>query len=182
MSSGIKKIILFIGIISFVLFMGLIGAAWYWGAFSSVSRLNTGERGPYYFVYLEHQGPYYLIRNKIKKVEKYLVDNKIKYLHSAGIYFDDPAQVAESGLKGQGGFLVKDSIVVEEPYKFEKINKRSVVIASIEAHPMIAPFKIYPAFHEWLENNKQMEIIAPPMELYLPYERVEVHFPYQEKN
>ena len=180
MSSGIRKIILFIGIISFVLFMGIIGAAWYMGAFSSVS-ISTGEKGPYYFIYLEHQGPYYQITNKIEKVEKYLVDNKITYLHAAGIYFDDPAQLPESELKSYGGYLVNDSLVVEKPYKFENINKRNVIIASIEAHPMIAPFKVYPAFHEWLANNKKMEIIAPPMELYLPNEKVEVHFPYQEK-
>jgi DNA gyrase inhibitor GyrI len=180
MSSGIKKIILIIGIISFVLFMGLIGAAWYMGAFSSVS-LTTAEKGPYYFVYLENQGPYYQISNKIIDVEKYLTDNKIKYLHSAGIYFDDPAQVTENELKSYGGFLVSDSVAVQEPYNFIKIERRKVVIAAIEALPMIAPFKVYPAFNEWLENNKKVEIMAPPLELYLSDEQIEVHFAYYEK-
>jgi DNA gyrase inhibitor GyrI len=180
MSSGIKKVILIIGIISFVLFMGLIGAAWYMGAFSSVS-LATGEKGPYYFVYLEHQGPYYQVPNKILKVEKYLTDNQIEYLHSAGIYFDDPAQVAEKELQSYGGLLVTDSISVQEPYNLIKIDRRKVVIATIEALPMIAPFKVYPAFNEWLENNKKVEIIAPPMELYLSDEKIEVHFAYHEK-
>jgi DNA gyrase inhibitor GyrI len=180
MSSRIKTIILFIGIISFVLFMGLIGAAWYMGAFSSVN-ISTGEKGPYYFVYLEHQGPYYQIMNKIEQVEKYLVDNKIEFLNAAGVYFDDPAQIPEGDLKSYGGFIISDSVDVEEPYKFEKINKRNVIIASIEAHPMIAPLKVYPAFHEWLDNNSNMEIVAPPIELYLPDGKVEVHFPYQEK-
>jgi DNA gyrase inhibitor GyrI len=180
MSSGIKKIILFIGIITFVLFVGLISAAWYMGAFSSVS-ISTGERGSFYFVYLEHQGPYYLISKKIEKVKEYLTENKIKYLHSAGIYFDDPTQIPESELKSFGGFLLSDSITVKSPYKFKKIKKRSVIIASINAHPMIAPFKVYPAFQEWLENNKNIEIVAPPMQLYIPGKNIEVHFPYQEK-
>ena len=180
MSSRIKTIILFIGIISFVLFMGLIGAAWYMGAFASVN-ISISEKGPYYFVYLEHQGPYYLVMNKIDQVEKYLVDDKIEFLQAAGIYFDDPAQIPESDLKSYGGFLISDSVSVKEPYKFQKINKRSVIVASIEAHPMVAPFKVYPAFHEWLDNNSNLEITAPPMELYLPDGKVEVHFPYQEK-
>ena len=180
MSPTIKKVILFIGIISFVLFMGLIGAAWYMGAFSSVN-ITTDEKGPYYFVYLENSGPYYQIQNKIVKVEKYLVDNNIQYLHSAGIYFDNPAEVAESELKSYGGFVVKDSVVVNEPYKFLKIDRRQVVVASIEALPMIAPFKIYPAFNEWLGNNKNVEIVAPPIELYLSDDNIEVHFAYQEK-
>ena len=53
MSSTLKKIILIIGITSFVLFIGLISAAWYMGAFSSVN-ISIGEKGPYYFIYLEH--------------------------------------------------------------------------------------------------------------------------------
>lgn len=178
MSPTIKKVILFIGIISFVLFMGLIGAAWYMGAFSSVN-ITTDEKGPYYIVYLEHSGPYYQIQNKIVKVEKYLVDNNIQYLHSVGIYFDNPAEVAESELKSFGGFLVKDSVVVNEPYKFLKIDRRQVVVASIEALPMIAPFKIYPAFNEWLGNNKNVEIVAPPIELYVSDDNIEVHFAFQ---
>ena len=181
MSPTIKKIILFIGIISFVLFIGLIGVAWYMGAFSSVN-ITIDEKGPYYFVYLEHKGPYYQIQNKITMVEKYLTDNKIKYLHSAGIYFDNPAEVAEHELKSFGGFIVSDSIRVEEPYNFIKIDRRKVVIASIEALPMIAPFKIYPAFQEWVGNNKNVEIDAPPFELYLPDEKIEVHFAFHDKN
>jgi len=180
MSPTIKKVILFIGIISFILFMGLIGAAWYMGAFSSVS-ISTGEKGPFYFVYLEHHGPYYQIQNKIVIVEKYLTDNKIEYLHSAGIYFDNPAEVAESDLKSFGGFIVSDSVFVQAPYNFTKIERRKVVVASIEALPMIAPFKIYPAFNEWLGNNKNVEIVAPPIELYLPDDKIEVHFAYQKK-
>lgn len=181
MSPTIKKVILFIGIISFVLFMGLIGSAWHMGAFSSVI-ITIDEKGPYYFVFLEHEGPYYQIQNKIEKVEKYLTDNKIQYLHSAGIYFDNPAQVEEVDLKSFGGFIVRDSAKVQEPYKFTKIDRRKIVIASIEALPMIAPFKVYPAFQEWLGNNKNIKVVGPPIELYLPNEVIEVEFPYIQKN
>ena len=180
MSPIIKKLILFVGIISLVLFMGLIGAAWYMGAFSSVN-ITTAEKGPYYFVYLEHQGPYYQIQNKITNVEKYLTDNNISFLHSAGIYFDNPAEVDESNLKSFGGFVVNDSINVQPPYKITKIKRRKVVVASIEAQPMMAPFKIYPAFEEWLGNNKNVEIVAPPLELYLPDDKIEVHFAFQQE-
>jgi len=180
MSPTIRKVILFIGIISFVFFMGLIGVAWYMGAFSSVS-VTTAEKGPYYFVYLEHLGPYYQIQNKIIMVEKYLSDNNIQTLHSAGIYFDNPAEVAENELKSYGGFVVKDSVVINEPYKFLKIDRRQVVVAGIEALPMIAPFKIYPAFQEWLGNNKNVEIVAPPLELYLSDDNIEVHFAFEDK-
>lgn len=180
MSSTIKKIILILGIVSLVLFMGLIGAAWYMGAFSSVS-INTAEKGPFYFVYLEHQGPYYQITNVINKVELYLTDQNIEYLNPAGIYFDNPEEVSESELKSYGGMLVTDSLAVKEPFKYLKIDAQSVVIARIEALPMIAPFKVYPAFREWLENNKKIEIVGPPMELYLEGGHIEVHFPYQEK-
>lgn len=181
MSSTLKKVILILGIISLVFFMGIIGAAWYMGAFSSVN-ITMGEKGPYYFVYLEHTGPYYQVANKITEVEKYLKENNIQYQHSAAIYFDDPAQVPENDLKSYGGFLVIDSVSVEEPFQFLEIDRRKVVIASIEAMPMIAPFKVYPAFNEWLGNHEDLETDGPPMEFYLPDETVEVEFPYKQKN
>ena len=180
MSSTLKKIILAVGIIALILFMGLIGFAWYMGAFSSVD-ITTAEKGPYHFIYMEHLGPYYEVVNKINEVENYLKKHNIEYKNAAGIYFDDPAKVKEEDLKSYAGFIVNDSLAVEKPFHYTKINRRQVVVAKIEAFPMIAPFKVYPAFHEWLENNKNIEIVAPPLELYFPEHIVEVHFAFQKK-
>jgi len=179
MSTILKKIIIIIGILALVLFMAVIGASWYMGAFSSV-EISQKYRGPYNFVYIEHIGPYHLISAKIEKVKVYLDNHQIKYMHAAGMYIDDPSKVSESELKSYAGFLVNDSITVEEPYKFMKIPKRNVLLAKIEAHPAVAPFKIYPAYHEWLEDNKEKVIPAgPPLELYVAEKEVEVEFPIQ---
>ena len=181
MSSVIKKIILGVGIVALVLFVGLIGFAWYMGVFASVV-ITTTEKGPYNFIYLEHQGPYYLTANKIKEVENYIKEQNIEYTHAAAIYFDDPQKVKEEELKSFAGVIIKDSVAVSKPYHFTKINRRNVVVASIDAFPMLAPFKVYPAFKEWLSNNENIEIIGAPLELYQPEKTVEVQFPYKQKN
>lgn len=175
----LRKIILIVGILALVFFMVIIGAAWYMGAFSSVEIL-TEMRGPYNFVYLEHLGAYHLISLKIDQVKQYLDNNQVKFMYSAGMYFDDPAKVSESDLKSYGGYLVSDSISAKEPFRFMKIKKRKTAVAMINAHPMIAPFKVYPAFQEWLENNSDSVTVAgAPLELYIPSGRVEVEFPLE---
>ncbi|MFC2089102.1 hypothetical protein ACFLSX_05820 [Calditrichota bacterium] len=175
----IRKIILIIGILALVLFMAVIGAAWYMGAFSSVD-IKTEIRGPYNFICLEHVGAYHLIAAKIEKVRQYLDSKQIPYLHSAGMYFDDPAKVSEIELRSQGGYLIPDSVLVDIPFQFIKIKKRKTAVAAINAHPMIAPFKVYSAFHEWLENqNDSLNVVGAPLELYLPSNRVEVEFPLE---
>ncbi len=180
MSSVLKKILLIVGIITLVLFIVVIGAAWILGAFSSV-EITEEIRGPYNFVCLEHIGAYHLVVAKIEKVKEYLDSRHILYIHSAGLYFDDPAKVAEDKLRSFVGYLVPDSLMVEKPFQLKVIKKRNVILASIEAHAMIAPFKVYPAFHEWMENNKEIGIISgAPLELYIPEGKVEVEFPIKQ--
>ncbi len=179
MSSVLKKILLIVGIITLVLFIVVIGAAWILGAFSSV-EITEEIRGPYNFVCLEHIGAYHLVVAKIEKVKEYLDSRHILYIHSAGLYFDDPAKVAEDKLRSFVGYLVPDSLMVEKPFQLKVIKKRNVILASIEAHAMIAPFKVYPAFHEWMESyGDNLKSFGAPLEIYKMNDHIEVEFPVQ---
>jgi hypothetical protein len=91
------------------------------------------------------------------------------------LYFDDPANVPSEQLHSQGGLIVSDSVQVDSPFVFQKIEKRNVLIAAIKAHPVVAPFKTYPALREWMENKGyRMGGESPPLEIYHEQGLVEV--------
>jgi len=172
-----KKFIIVFDVIVFFLFIALLIALWYLGAFASVNVVSE-ERGPYYIVTLAHEGPYQRIMYKIEQVDTMLKEKGIVGLNAVGLYDDNPAAVPPDQLRSRGGFIVHDSVKVDSPFILQKIELRTVAIATIKAHPAVAPFKTYPALYEWI-NNKGYEVITeqPVLELYHDEDLVEVEMP-----
>lgn len=174
MSEFVKKFVIAFAIIILFLFLALIGTAWHLGAFADV-EIQVTERGPYNIVCLENIGNYRGIAEKIDSVAIYLADRNITFGQAVAIYFDDPAETAVEDLKSYGGFIVLDSVAVDDRYISLTYPRRPVVVARVEAHPMIAPFKTYPRIKEWLEDEKQTsDPEIPAMEIYDENNFVEV--------
>ncbi len=177
MSSLVKKLIIIFGILVLFLFIAFIGAAWYLGAFNSVD-VTLAERGPYYFVFLEHRGMYQKIAEKIEQVHEYLENRQIELVHPAAQYLDDPKTHMPAELRSRGGWIVSDSVAVDSPYILTTIEKRSTALARIRAHPAIAPFKTYPALDNFLMHaGRDRDTAKTVLEIYYDSGVVEVELP-----
>lgn len=177
MSSLLKKMVMIISVIVFILFIALIIAAWSMGMFSPVT-VSDQMRGPYYIVSIAHTGSYRGISEKIETVAQMLEKKQIEHSIACGIFFDDPSVVPFDFLRSEGGFLIQDSITVDSIFIMNRIPKRKVVVASIEANPALAWFKTYPALNGWIaKNSYQTDTSKPIIELYHTDGLVEVELP-----
>lgn len=177
MSELIKKLILVFGAVVVFIFLAFLGAAMYMGAFASVD-ISSEVRGPYYFVYQDHIGLYQRIAEKIEEVHTLLEDRQVATIHPAAQYLDDPNVVPVADLRSRGGWLVKDSVHVAPPFHLAHIGQRSVALARIRAHPAVAPFKTYPALHDWLNRKKtKQDSSFHILEIYYDSGVVEVEMP-----
>jgi predicted transcriptional regulator YdeE len=98
---------------------------------------------------------------------------------ACGAYLDDPSKVDQANLRWRVGYIVNDSTDTIEPLMFKTIENREYLIASIKAHPMVAPFKTYPAINEWLAANPY-DVAGEAYELYNENGVVEVLFPVKK--
>ena len=179
--SPIKKLIIIFAVVVFILFIAIIVAAWYLGAFATVS-IVVEDRGPYYIVTSSQLSPYQEISRENEQIDMMLGERGIKYKNFVGILYNNPAEITLSQLRRKGGVIVKDSVAVDSLLIFERIDKRLVAVAALKAHPAIAPFKIYPALQEWMQLHsylpqKEMTIL----EHYKADGFVEVEIPIQER-
>jgi len=166
MSSLLKKLVMVISVIVFILFIALIIAAWSMGMFSRVA-VSEQMRGQYYIVSIAHTGSYRGISEKIETVAQMLEKKQIDHSIACGIFFDDPSVVPVESLRSEGGFLIQDSIAVDSIFIMNRIPKRKVIVASIEANPALAWFKTYPALKDWMDKYAyQADSSEPIIELY----------------
>ncbi len=70
---------------------------------------------------------------------------------------------------------------LEHPFGLREIPKRGVIIATVKAHPLVAPFKTYARIVDFMEMH-QLEHDGPAMERYLPGGIVEVEMPFKSPN
>ena len=68
-------------------------------------------------------------------------------------------------MRWRAGFLVADSIGVEEPLQFMVLPQAKYIVAKIEANPMVAAFKTYPALEKWVKENKYT-VVGAALEIY----------------
>lgn len=152
------------------------------GMFEAVSEF-TADRGPYYVISLDHEGPYQGISTKIEEVSEMLTSRNIKHSTKCVLFFDDPARIPVEDLRSQGGFLVSDSTEVDSPFVCQKVPVRYVAVASIEANSAVAWFKTFLALEDLKKkNNLTTDTLQVAMELYHPDGLVEVELPikYEE--
>ncbi len=134
-------------------------------------------------VYMPHMGAYHLVQEKIEKVGRMLDENKIPKTIPCAFFHDDPKDVAIENLRSEGGYLVDKSLLipVKHPFAQQEIPQREVIVASIRAHPFIAPFKTYASIVEFMRRHS-LGHNGPALERYLPNGIVEVEMPFRSSN
>ena len=137
---------------------------WKVGLFAT-PELTLGEKGPYHYVYIDRTGPFSEIPMGYQQVDSLVKQQNIETGIPCGAYLDDPSQVEQANLRWRVGYIVNDSVETIEPLLFKTIANREYLIASIKAHPMVAPFKTYPAINEWLAANPY-DVVGEAYELY----------------
>ncbi|MEW5804921.1 MAG: GyrI-like domain-containing protein [bacterium] len=180
MASRIRRFgaVVFVLLIILALLAGGIGYSL--GVFSPV-KISTQIRGPYLMVYMLHRGAYHQVSNTIEKVGKLLDERKIQKTIPCAVFYDDPKDVPLENLKSEGGYLVNQQLSLEHPFGQRQIPSRGVILATVKAHPMIAPFKIYGRIVDFMKMH-ELEYDGPAMERYLPGGIVEVEMPFRSPN
>jgi hypothetical protein len=175
--NGIKKIIIVITTIIILFIIVLLISAWKMGIFSSVTII-AGERGPYYLVADKHSSSYEMIHQKSKLIQLNLAKKNITPLCRAGIITGNPLQATLTEMNAFAACMIKDSAGIDTPYVLHKIEKRWILIATIEANPAIAPFKAYPALVNRIRrDNLQQDTIKEVIELYNNDQSLEIELP-----
>lgn len=178
MTSKGKKILIGILIFVGVIILAIVVALWKAGMFAE-PEISVAERGPYHYVYTARTGSFAAIPKVFEEVKSYLETNNIDYGIGCGMYLDDPSKVDQENIRWRAGYLVDDSVQVDDPYVFETIPRQNFVIAAIDAHPMIAPIKTYPAINKWVTEN-DYTVKDHAYELYQDDGLIEVLFPVKE--
>ena len=164
-------------IVVVVLFVGV--SLWQSGVFSS-PELKLETRPAYLYIYLERSGPFSEINKAKNDLQKMVKEQKLPVKTPCGVYFDDPAQSKNQQLRWRIGYTVEDSLTFSPPLKMDTIPAQRVIVASIKAHPMVAPFKTYPALEKWVAENGY-RITGPAYEFYYDDGLVEAMFPVEKR-
>jgi hypothetical protein len=174
------KIFVMVSTFTFIVIIALLITAWWLGAFAPL-QVNATERGPYYIVtLLEPDIPDHLPA-QIDQVRSYLEQRGDHPLLPLGVFYQDPQIVSRRTVEASGGWLIKDSTVVDSPYTLLNIKKQPVALAVTRINRLIAPFKIYPILKGWLERNGYQS--APGrliLELYPTSDSIEVQIPVEQ--
>ena len=170
-----KKIVITILVVIVLVIAALFVAAWNYGVFAKV-EISVEDRGPFHFVYLQKQGPFSEISAAWEEAEALFEEQQLAKGIGCGEYLDDPALVEAEELRWRVGFLVPDSVSVKEPLSYKRLPQHTYVIATVKAHPMVAPFKTYPALEEWGKTSAY-QFVGMAYELYPDEGVVEVLFP-----
>ncbi len=178
MSSTGKKILIGILVFAGIIIIAIVVALWRAGMFAE-PEIYVAERGPWHYVYTARTGSFKEIPKVFEEVNTYLDANNIDYGIGCGAYLDDPSKVEQENMRWRAGYLVKDSVQVDDPYVFETIPRQNFVVAAIDAHPMIAPIKTYPAINKWVAEN-DYAVKDHAYELYQEDGMIEVLFPVSE--
>lgn len=136
---------------------------WWWGLFSS-ARIETGERGDYYYAYLDAEGPYSKLTSKQEEVLFTLKQQGIAPGAQITLILSDPRTTPYKELKARTGFLIAKDQMPAAPLKIETIPLRKVVIAEIKAHPLFAYGKAYSALLDYSEQHN-MTLHLPTLEI-----------------
>lgn len=151
MSALLKKIVFVVAIVITLLFLSLLGAVWYLGAFSGVSVAQL-QRPTKYFITTSDSGTYQTALNDLDMLQTHISGSGINSGDPAIFLYNDPMFTPLPQVITRAAYVLTDSINVPLPYQLVIIPARSVLTAEIHANPSIAPYKTYPALHEWIQR------------------------------
>jgi len=155
-----------------LLVVGVMGGLFYFGILQEV-QINEQDAGPFKVVYETHLGDYSEISSIRNEIYNSLINEGINTTKSFGIYYDNPQDVLEERLRGEGGVIIeeKDYLKISElksKYNVKDIPKSKNVIATFpyinDYSIMIGVFKVYPKLNKYIEEKGY--IPTPAMEIY----------------
>lgn len=178
-SKGTKIGLIILGVV-IIIAIAIVIILWKVGMFAA-PELAIEEKGPYHYFYIDRTGPFSEIPKGYQQVDSLIKQQNIEPGISCGSYLDNPSNVAQANLRWRVGYIVADSIDTMEPLKFKTIAHGQYLVASIDAVPMVAAIKTYPAMNEWLTKNPY-DVIGEAYELYNENGIVEVLFPVKKRS
>jgi hypothetical protein len=137
---------------------------WWWGLFSSAT-IDTGERGDYYYAYLEAEGPYSKLASKQEEVRSVLKQQGITPGAQITLILSDPRTTPYKQLKARTGFIIDKDRMPAAPLMVDTVPLRKVVIAEIRAHPLFAYGKVYSALLDYAEQHNTT-LHLPTLEIF----------------
>lgn len=168
MSQLLKKIVIILSILVFVLFIAILIAAWYLGAFSPVT-LSLEERDASYYIATNQRIRYADIPRQLAQIKSHLKAEATNYKYDCALIYSDLTTMALKDVVAQAVLLGTDSLEVAAPLQIGNLAAGKIAVASIEANPAIAVFKIYPALNDWLlKNQETYDVKFPMIEIYDP--------------
>lgn len=145
--------------------LGAIYLYSYLGAYKPVT-LALEKRGPYFFLYKQHLGPYHKIVGKIEEVEKWALDHNMRCPKTFGEYLDNPEAVDEDRLRSHGGCIMGASVETVPPdFQYQVRPEKLYAVAKFDGSPAIGPFKVYPKLRHFLEEQR-LKSSSPAIEIY----------------
>lgn len=146
-----------------VFLIPVVTILWWWGLFSS-AKVETGERGDYYYAYLDAEGAYSKLVSKHDEVRFILRQQGIEPGAQITLILSDPRNTPYKELKARAGFIIAKDRMPAAPLKIETIPMRKVVIAEIKAHPLFAYGKAYSALLDY-SGQHNMSLRLPTLEI-----------------
>ncbi len=135
-----------------VFLIPVITILWWWGLFSS-AKVEIGERGDYYYAYLDAEGAYSKLASKHDEVMFVLKQQGIEPGAQITLILSDPRSTRYKELKARAGFIIAKDKMPATPLKIETIPMRKVAIAEIKAHPLFAYGKAYSALIDYSKQH-----------------------------
>ena len=171
-----KALFSLIGLVGLLVLV--FGGGGHLGLFSKVS-LDIKERGPYTIIGIEYRGPYRKIIHKLKSVTEEIKTSKLSGTveKQCAILYDSPNSVDHKSQRSLVGFVLQAGTAENiNNYTVDKIEKREVLVAKIDAHPSVAFFRSYPKIRRWLKKN-DYNASSPMLEIYYRNGLVELEVP-----
>lgn len=137
---------------------------WWWGAFNSAT-VEIAQRGPYVYAYGDNVGDYTDLPQKQQDAVKGLKEQGVECGASVMALYDDPRFTAKKQLRARVGCLVDANVRVHEPYHLAQVPSRRVVLAQVNAQPLMAPGKAYSALLSYLDQN-HIPFKLPTLEIF----------------
>ena len=137
---------------------------WWWGVFNSAT-VEIAERGPYVYAYVDSVGDYTDLPQRQQNMLKLLHDQGVQEGASVMVLLDDPRVTEKKKLRARVGYMVAVDARVHDPIKLAQVPLRKVVLARVNAQPLMAPGKAYSALLDYLDKN-HLPFKQPTLEIF----------------
>lgn len=130
----------------------------------ATAKIEKAEEGGYVMMGIDHKGAYYKIGDTMKKLQDEVKAAGIENPKFAGMYYDNPDEVAEDSLRSFAAVIIDSpadsaKLMAMKNYKVVEVEKGSALICDMRTPDMIstiiAVYKAYPAFSTYFKSNPE---------------------------